>query len=112
MVHPSQIPVVVVVTFPVSGSMPEAVLRELLEQTGPRYTNIPGLRRKYFLSGENSGGGVYEWESRALAEQFYDQPWLDRMREQTGAKPTVQFFDSPAIADGINHELMIYVEKD
>ncbi len=105
----SSMPVVVVVTFPVSSSMPEGALRKLLEETGPRYTNVPGLRRKYFLSGESSGGGVYEWESRAVAKQFYDQQWFDRMREQTGAEPEVKFFDSPAIADGVNHELEIYV---
>lgn len=100
---------VAIVTFPVSQATDTESMRRLLEGTGPAYTNIPGLLRKYFLFREGVGGGVYEWVSRNQAEGFYTSEWYDRMRKQTGAEPEVQLFDAPAIADGIQHKLDIFL---
>lgn len=105
----SQVPVVAFVTFPLPGQREPAEQRQILEAAGPEYTNLPGLRRKYFLMGDGLAGGVYEWDCRASAEAFYDPAWYQEMTERYGARPDVRLFDSPAIADGVAHRLDIYL---
>lgn len=105
----THIPVVAVVTFPAQTDRSTAQMRSLLEEAGPAYVAIPGLRRKYFLSGDGLAGGVYEWERREQAEAFYDEAWYVQMTARSGSRPAVLLFDSPAIADGINHQLDIYL---
>ena len=105
----SLVPTVVIVMFPADTRLEGTDLRRLLEATGPDYVNVPGLRRKYFLGGDGEAGGVYEWADRASADRFHDESWRTAIREQSGAEPDVQFYDSPAIADGINHELTIFL---
>ena len=104
-----QMRTVAIVTFPVSQATDAESMRQLLEKAGPAYTNIPGLLRKYFLFKEGVGGGIYEWATRGQAEAFYTREWYDRIRQQAGAEPEVQFFDAPAIADGIQHKLDIFL---
>jgi len=104
-----RIPTVAIVTFPAAADLDNRALRHLLETAGADYINVPGLRRKYFLSGDGLGGGVYEWDCRASADAFYDDAWFATMRERSGATPDVRFFDSPAIADGIEHRLDIFL---
>lgn len=104
-----QIPVVAIVTFPTNGSASPAEMRSLLEQAGPAYVAIPGLRRKYFLHRAGVAGGVYEWATRAQAEAFYDESWYAAMTRRSGSRPEVTLFESPAIADGINQRLEIFL---
>jgi len=99
----------VIVTFPSAGGRTPAEMRALLESAGPEYAEIPGLLRKYFLVGDGVAGGVYEWADRALAESFHDAAWRQRMTESYGAPPDVAIFDLPAVADGINHRLEIFL---
>ena len=49
-------------------SLEEATRR--FESSAPKYRNVPGLIRKYYLRAEDgrTAGGVYLWESRAAAE--------------------------------------------
>ena len=103
------IPVVAVVTFPAPPPRSPAETRTLLEQAGPEYTRIPGLRRKYFMMGEGEAGGVYEWDSRERADAFSNDEWYATMTESYGARPTVRIYDSPAIADGNAGRLEIYL---
>ena len=44
---------------------------QLFKGSAPKYQNLPGLVRKYYLYGEGQGGGVYLWKSRADAETVY-----------------------------------------
>ena len=108
----SSVPVVAVVTFPSSSQLDDAALRRLLEQAGPDYIHVPGLRRKYFLSGDGIGGGVYEWESRASADAFYDEAWYAMAKDRFGSVPEIVFYDAPAIADGVQHQLEIYLPEN
>lgn len=103
------IPAVAVVTFPAPPPRTAAETRKLLEQAGPEYTRIPGLRRKYFMSGEGEAGGVYEWDSRERALAFYNDEWYATMTESYGERPAVRIYDSPAIADGNHGRLEIYL---
>jgi hypothetical protein len=104
-------PVVAIVTHKANTALTTEQMRDLLEQAGPAYTNIPGLRRKYFLHGDGVAGGVYEWETRAQAEAFYDEVWFSSMTARAGVRPDVVFFSSPAIADGVAHRLELYLPR-
>ena len=88
-----------IVRFPPPADLDRAQLRELLRKALPRYQVVPGLRRKYFVGNESTGGGVYEWESRAAAEAFYSQDWYERMLDVYGAQPEVELFDVHALVD-------------
>ncbi|MDQ1242611.1 MAG: Monooxygenase [Pseudomonadota bacterium] len=45
------------------------------------------------------GAGVYEWESRAAADSFYNDAWRERLRTIYGAVPQIEFFDLHAVVD-------------
>ena len=105
----TELPVVAIVTFPMRPDLDAAGFRQLLEEAGPEYTDIPGLRRKYFLAGDGEAGGVYEWESRARAEAFFSADWYAQMQARNGERPSVRLFDAPAIADGVGHHLHLYL---
>jgi hypothetical protein len=88
-----------IVRFPAPAELDPAQLRELLREAVPRYQVVPGLSRKYFIGNESTGGGVYQWESRAAAEAFYSQDWYERMLDVYGTQPEVEFFDVHALVD-------------
>lgn len=102
------LPVVAVVTYPARTDMPPAQMRQLLEQAGPPYTRIAGLRRKYFMHRPGLAGGVYEWATRSHAEAFFDEAWYAAMTQRAGTRPQVTFFECSAIADGVGHRLHVY----
>jgi hypothetical protein len=105
----TQIPVVAIVTYPANTNLSPAAMRSLLEEAGPAYAAIPGLRRKYFLHRPGVAGGVYEWATRALAEAFYDDAWYVAMSQRSGSRPEVTLFECSAIAGGIDRRLEIYL---
>lgn len=89
------------VRFPVTGSLTAGERRQLLERTSPAYRTIPGLRRKHFISAPGEGGGLYEFDSRAIAEAYFGPPWYQRMQAQYGVRPTVELFDDPCVVDNV-----------
>lgn len=76
-----------------------ADLRRLLERTAPAYRAVPGLVRKWYLSADGLGGGLYEWRSRAAAEAWFDAAWRERIRASYGVEPSIEWFDSPCLVD-------------
>lgn len=59
----------------------------------PRYTDLPGLSRKYFvLASRDRVGGIYLWEDGTVASAFYDEA-LASMRERYGTDPEVEHFE-------------------
>jgi hypothetical protein len=101
------VPVLAIVTFPARALPPEA-LRRLLEDAAPRYLEVPGLRRKYFLQADGLGGGAYEWDSRDCAERFYDAAWRARIAAQAGAQPEVAYYTIAALADADSGRIDVY----
>lgn len=59
-----------IVQFPVREHVTRDKARELFSATAPRYREVPGLIRKYYLLTEdgNSVGGVYLWSSRGSCQ--------------------------------------------
>ena len=71
------------------------------------YTNMKGLIRKDYLNGEESGGGVYLWESKAAADAWYDDKWWVFMHEKFGVRPTLQYFDHYLTVDNAKGEVRV-----
>ena len=71
------------------------------ESSAPKYRNLPGLIRKYYLRAEDgrTAGGVYLWESRAAAEAVYSPEWRDYVAKAFGSAPEITWFDTPVIVD-------------
>jgi hypothetical protein len=80
---------------------------ELFKGSAPKYRNLPGLVRKYYLFGEGTGGGVYLWKSRADAERVYTADWRKMIADRYGAEPDIQFFESPVIVDNASEEVLV-----
>ena len=85
--------------LPAPISLAEATKR--FESSAPKYQNLAGLVRKYYVRSEDgrSAGGIYLWESRAAAEAVYNAEWRERVEKLYGSKPTITWFDTPVIVD-------------
>lgn len=90
---------IAIVRFPAPAGLSGDGLRAVLVEAVPRYGRIPGLHRKYFMGNGSFGGGVYEWESRAAAQAFYNEQWRERLRAVYGTLPQVEYFDLHAVVD-------------
>ena len=73
----------------------------LIEATAPKYQQIPGLRRKYYIGRDGVAGGAYEWETKAHAEAYYTDEWRSFMEERYGSNLEVTYFDCPAVVDNV-----------
>ncbi len=96
-----------IVRFPAPANLAGDKLRAVLQNAVPRYQGVPGLHRKYFLGNDTLGGGVYEWDSRATAQAFYNDAWRERLRTVYGAVPPVEYFDEHAVVDNEAHTARI-----
>ena len=93
------------ITAIVQFQLPKPVSLEeaarMFESTAPKYQNLPGLVRKYYLRSEDgrTAGGVYLGESKAAAEKVYSGEWRERVAKLYGNAPQVSYFDTPVIVD-------------
>jgi Putative mono-oxygenase ydhR len=87
--------------LPKPVSLDEAA--RMFESTAPKYRNLPGLIRKYYLRAPDgsTAGGVYLWESQAAAEKVYNAEWRERVTTLYGNAPQVAYFDTPVIVDNL-----------
>ncbi len=93
------------ITASVQVALPQPVSLEeaarMFVSTAPKYQNLPGLIRKYYLRSEDgrTAGGVYLWESKAAAEKVYSGEWRERVAKLYGNAPQVAYFDTPVVVD-------------
>src|SRR5271157_289598 len=89
------------ITALVQFKLPQPVTRdkarEIFFSSAPKFREVRGLIRKYYLLSEDGGtaGGVYLWRSRADAERVYSDDWKNSIVEKYGAEPSIQYFASP-----------------
>ena len=90
-----------VVQFRLPSPITLAEATRRFETSAPKYRNIAGLIRKYYIRSEDGciAGGIYLWESRSAAERVYDGEWRERVAKLYGAEPSISWFDSPLIVD-------------
>ncbi len=62
----------------------------------PEYEQVAGLDNKYFvLTDQRYFGGIYDWQSRALAEAYYSDSWRGAIRARRGVDPDLLILDAP-----------------
>ncbi|WP_207538806.1 hypothetical protein [Sabulicella rubraurantiaca] len=90
-----------IVTFGVPDGMTREEVVANFRRSAPSWRANPELIRKNYLfdPGTRRAGGVYLWRSMEAARQARDAAWLDRVRRTYGSEPTVQYFQTPLIAD-------------
>lgn len=60
----------------------------------PEYAGAPGLLHKaYTFSDAGEFGGVYLWDSRTSAEQWFDEAWHERVKRVRGVDGDVRILD-------------------
>ena len=95
------------ITAVVQFQLPNPVSRDeaqhLFFGTAPKYLEVPGLVRKYYLLSEDgaTAEGVYLWNSREDAESMYTKEWRQFILRTYGAEAQVQYFETPVIVDNV-----------
>ena len=72
-----------------------------------KFRGLDGLDTKYYLNGENGGGGVYVWVAREKAEAFYTEDWHRAMEAHFGVRPVVTFYDNYVVVDNDAGEVRV-----
>ena len=82
--------------------------REIFSSTAPKYREIQGLIRKYYILSQDGGtaGGVYLWNSLEDAKRLYTDEWKKFILDKYGALPSVTFFQCPVVVDTITGEVI------
>ncbi len=100
------------ITAFVQFKLPQPLSREearaVFLSTAPKYREMEGLIRKYYLLSQDGGtaGGVYLWNSREDAERLYTDEWKTFIFDKYGALPSVTFFESPVVVDNTTGEII------
>jgi len=101
------------ITAIVQIKLPEPMTRDkaqaVFADTAPKYRDVKGLIRKYYLLSEDgaTAGGVYLWKSRQAAEQLYSDDWKAFIKKKYGTEPSVTYFDSPVIVDNLVGQIIM-----
>lgn len=96
----------------VQFKLPEPVslekARELFSGTAPKYREVSGLLRKYYILSQDghTAGGVYLWKSKEDAERLYTGEWKQFILDTYGAEASVTYFDSPVVVDNLSGEII------
>ena len=75
--------------------------------SAPTFVEAPGLIRKYYLNGDEGGGGVYLWESRQAAEAWYNDGWWVRAEKTFGVRPKLTYYDNYVVVDNEADEVRV-----
>ncbi|WP_262300085.1 monooxygenase [Microvirga sesbaniae] len=89
-----------IVRFPLPQGLSSDDVKAIYEHSVPQFRGAAGLIRKYYLHGaDQTGGGVYLWESREAAEMMYSEAWRQQIANRFGAAPQIEYFETPVIID-------------
>ena len=100
--------VTALVQFKLPKPMTRDEAQKIFSTTAPRYRDLHGLIRKYYILSEDGGtaGGVYLWKSREDAEQVYTDDWKEFIFDKYGSEPFITYFESPIIVDNVTGEIV------
>lgn len=76
--------VIALVRFVVAARSTDEPYANFLDRRIAFFRNVPGLKRKYYTEGGKPGLsiGVYHWDSRTQALDYYDETWHADMKER------------------------------
>jgi len=97
------------VQFKLPKPMTTEKAQAVFAETAPKYREVNGLIRKYYLLSEDgaTAGGVYLWQSREAAEQLYTDDWQAFIKQKYGTTPSVTYFASPVIVDNLIGQIIM-----
>lgn len=100
--------IIAIVRIPLEGPKRDTdlVTRQSVEAT-KIFHDVKGLRRKYFLNSDAGGGGIYEFDTRADAEAWFNEGWADWMEGRFGVRPTLEIYDNPVVLDNEQDEVRV-----
>jgi hypothetical protein len=100
--------ITVIVQFRLPKPVSRIKAEELFLSSAPRYRQVPGLVRKYYLLSEDgtASGGVYLFRTRHDAERLYTDEWKKYIVEKYGGEPSITYFESPVIVDNTIGEII------
>ena len=90
-----------IITFAIPDGMTRDEVVASYRRSAPTWRANPDLIRKNYLFDAETrrAGGVYLWRSMEAARRARDVAWLERVRRTYGSEPTVQYFETPLVAD-------------
>lgn len=82
--------------------------RETFLSTAPKYREIEGLVRKYYILSQDgiTAGGMYIWNSQMDAERLYTEEWREFILNKYGTLPSVTYFENPVIVDNVSGDIL------
>jgi hypothetical protein len=89
------------VRFPLRHGTRDEDITKVFEASAPKYRKVSGLLAKHYVFGSGRGGGIYLWESRAPAEQFYAPEWQAGITGRYGGPPEIEWLDNPVTVDNV-----------
>ena len=100
--------VTALVQFKLKVPVSTSEAQQLFMGSAPKYLGLSGLIRKYYLLSEDgrTAGGVYLWESRADAEELFNEEWRKFIVDKYGVEPEVVYFHTPVIVDNPLGEIL------
>jgi hypothetical protein len=77
--------------------------------TAPIYRGLAakGLIRKDYLNGDAGTGGVYLWETRALAEAWFTEDRIVDLTKRFGVRPRLTWYDTHVTVDNQKRETRV-----
>lgn len=100
--------ITVIVTFQLPQPMAPDEARKVFLSTAPKYQDVPGLIRKYYVRSPDgsTAGGIYLWRSKADADAMYTDDWRAFVRGKYGSDPAVAYMECPVVVDNLLHEII------
>jgi len=100
--------ITVIASYPLPAPIAPDEAESIFLSTAPRYRDVPGLIRKYYVLSEDrrSIGGIYLWKSRADADALYTEGWKAFVRQKYAVEPSLAYFDCPVVVDNASHEIL------
>ena len=97
------------VQFKLPQPMTTDKAQSVFAETAPKYREVKGLVRKYYLLSEDgeTAGGVYLWKSRQAAAQLYTDDWKAFIEQKYGTRPSITYFASPVIVDNLVGQIIM-----
>ena len=97
-----------IIQFKLPQPLSREEAREVFSGTAPKYREIHGLVRKYYVLSQDgrTAGGVYLWNSQKDAERLYTDEWKQFIFDKYGVLPSVTYFESPVIVDNTIGEII------
>ncbi len=95
--------VVAIVKVPKPWYAPRALVVSKMRDTVAQYASLPGLQYKAFsfAQADSQFGGIYLWQDRPAAQDWFSPAWFARVEKERGVKGQVRLLDAPVVLDNM-----------